>query len=67
MSNDLLNTELLEAEILGSFFRDPSLVSEVAVTLEPSLFTQPWHRNLLKMILELHRTEQELSMTMLVT
>ncbi|URJ47409.3 DnaB-like helicase C-terminal domain-containing protein [Paenibacillus polymyxa] len=67
MNRGLLNTELLEVEILGSFFLDPTLVGEVAVTLEPGLFTHPWHRNLLKMIQELHRMGQELSMTRLVT
>lgn len=67
MNSDLLNTELLEIEILGSFFLDPSLVAEIAVTIQPAVFTQPWHRNLMKMIQELHRQGRELSFTTFVT
>lgn len=67
MNSDLLNTELLEIEILGAFFLDPSLVSEIAVTIPPAVFTQPWHRNLLKMIQELHRQGKELSFTTVAT
>ncbi|WP_340033498.1 DnaB-like helicase C-terminal domain-containing protein [Paenibacillus sp. FSL E2-0202] len=67
MNNDLLNTELLEIEILGSFFLDPSLVPEVAMSIQPSVFTQPWHRNLIKMIQELHRQGKELSFTTFAT
>lgn len=67
MNSDLLNTELLEIEILGAFFLDPSLVSEIAVTIPPAVFTQPWHRNLLKMIQELHRQGKELSFTTIAT
>ncbi|CAH1215958.1 replicative DNA helicase [Paenibacillus sp. JJ-223] len=67
MNNDLLNTESLETEILGAFFLDPSLVSQVAVTIQPSIFTQPSHRNLMKMIQELHRQGKELSVTTITT
>ncbi|WP_019420158.1 replicative DNA helicase [Paenibacillus sp. OSY-SE] len=67
MRSDLLNTELLEAEILGAFFLDPSLVGEVAVTIQPEVFAQPQHRNLLKMIQELNKRQQELSLTTLAT
>ncbi|MEY8748589.1 replicative DNA helicase [Bacillales bacterium AN1005] len=67
MNNDLLNTESLETEILGAFFLDPSLVSQVAVTIQPAIFTQPWHRNLMKMIQELHRQSMELSFTTITT
>lgn len=67
MNSDLLNTELLEIEILGAFFLDPSLVSEIAVTIQPGVFTQPWHRNLMKMIQELHRQGRELSFTTFAT
>ncbi|MEK5417071.1 replicative DNA helicase [Paenibacillus sp. FSL L8-0708] len=67
MNSDLLNTELLEIEILGAFFLDPSLVSEIAVPIQPGVFTQPWHRNLMKMIQELHRQGRELSFTTFAT
>ncbi|WP_241735075.1 DnaB-like helicase N-terminal domain-containing protein [Paenibacillus alvei] len=67
MRRDLLNTELLEAEILGAFFLDPSLVGEVAVTIQPEVFAQPQHRNLLKMIQESYRRQQELSLSTIAT
>jgi replicative DNA helicase len=67
MNSDLLNTELLEIEILGAFFLDPSLVSRIAITIQPAVFTQPWHRNLMKMIQELHRQGKELSFTTFAT
>lgn len=46
----MLNTEILETEILGTIFQDPSLADEILSTVPMDMFRVPRHRNIFRMM-----------------
>jgi replicative DNA helicase len=63
----LINTEILETQILGTIFLDPTLVKEIKAVLTPEMFSLMRHKNLYNMICKLDEKGVDVSMTNIAT
>lgn len=63
----MLNTETLEAQVLGTILKDPTVTKDVLQTLPLEIFKQPRHRNFYKMVQRLDQKNEEVNYTNLGT
>ena len=57
----MINTEVLEAQILGTIFADSTLLEEIKSVVTAEMFSHSYHRNLYKWILKLEEKKTNIS------
>lgn len=62
----MINTEVIEAQILGTMFLDTSLVRDLLLVLNADLFSQVKHKKLYNMITKLSDKGEEVTLTNVV-